>query len=67
MKNKTITTYRKDALRTCPYNVEVQCACTIDCNCYLCGWHPDCHARRVKVLRSLAKYGVLRKKVKQNV
>ena len=57
----------KESLRTCPYNVEVQCACNLDRNCYLCGWHPHCHERRVKNLRMLARYGLLRKKVKQNV
>lgn len=52
---------------SCPYNVAVECACTLDRNCYLCGWHPHCHARRVKALRLLAQYGLLRKKVERHV
>ncbi len=57
----------KEILHTCPYNNGVECACNLDRSCYLCGWHPHCHARRVKALRLLAQYGLLRKKVTLNV
>lgn len=60
MKNKTTTTYRKDAQGSCRYNVFVECDRKADCT--TCGWHPDCHALRVKALRLLAKYSVLRRR-----
>ena len=57
MKNKTNTTYRKDALGSCRYNVFVKCDRKADCT--PCGWNPRCYTCRVEALRLLAQCGLL--------